>query len=446
MINLPSLESAHVKGKRVFVRCDFDVPLSQQSTINNQQLTIADDTRLVSGVSTIEYLMDQGALVIAAGHLGRPKRQLTIDNLQLTNDGRNLSLEPIAKWFAEEFPGTSVKQTHIGGFTAWKLKENFYILENLRFGSGEEENDSAFSHKLAYLADVYINEAFGSSHRAHASIVGVPKLLPHFAGFHFQKEIKILSDILDNPKKPLTFIVGGAKIETKLPLISKMHKLADYVLVGGELAEQDKVLIREQHENTPAQKAFLLIADLNSEKTDITKISLENFLQIIIKSSFKLALADLKPGQKISAFGPIGYFDFDPKNKTQNIFLAGGMGITPFHSILRYIDANQIKSKIILIASFQNRQEAVFYNEIKGIEKKNSAIKIIYSLTNEKILSSDFEKGRIDENMIKKYAQNYSASNFFIVGPPAMVESMFEIVVKLGISEEKIFKEDFSGY
>ena len=284
MINLPSLESAHVKGKRVFVRCDFDVPLSQQSTINNQQLTIADDTRLVSGVSTVEYLMDQGALVIAAGHLGRPKKQLTIDNLQLTNDGRNLSLEPIAKWFAEEFPGTSVKQTHIGGFTAWKLKENFYILENLRFGSGEEENDSAFSHKLAYLADVYINEAFGSSHRAHASIVGVPKLLPHFAGFHFQKEIKILSDILDNPKKPLTFIVGGAKIETKLPLISKMHKLADYVLVGGELAEQDKVLIREQHENTPAQKAFLLIADLNSEKSDITRISLENFLQIVAKS------------------------------------------------------------------------------------------------------------------------------------------------------------------
>ena len=175
----------------------------------------------------------------------------------------------------------------------------------------------------------------------------------------------------------------------------------------------------------------------------------KDFLTIttrIIKSSFKLALADLKPGQKISAFGPIGYFDFYPKNKTQNIFLAGGMGITPFHSILRYIDANQIKSKIILIASFQNRQEAVFYNEIKGIEKKNSAIKIIYSLTNEKKLSSDFEKGRIDENMIKKYVQNYSSSHFFIVGPPAMVESMFEIVVKLGISEEKIFKEDFSGY
>lgn len=289
--SLPSLESADVKGKRVFVRCDFDVPLSQQTTDNRQQTTIADDTRLISGISTIEYLLENGATVIAGGHLGRPGGQFQIpalpagrSNFKFQITEPQFSLKPVAKWFAQEFPGTSVKQTHIGGFSAWKLKENFYILENLRFYKEEEENDSAFVHKLAYLADVYVNEAFGSSHRSHASITGVPILLPHFAGFHFQKEIKILNSVIENPRRPFTFIVGGAKIETKLPLISRMHRFADYVLVGGELAEQGKVLIEEQHRNILEQKAMLLVADLNTDKTDITQMSLENFLQIVSRS------------------------------------------------------------------------------------------------------------------------------------------------------------------
>lgn len=271
MINLPSLESADVKNKRVFVRCDFDIPL--EVVKSTQQVAISDDTRLVSGASTIEYLLENNATVIAAGHLGRPEGY-----------DEKLSIEPIVQWFAGEFPGTDIKPTHLGGLKAWKLKENFYILENLRFDKGEEENDSSFFHKLAYLADIYVNEAFGASHRSHASIVGVASLIPHFAGFHLQKEIKILTNIIENPRKPFTFIVGGAKIETKLPLISKMHKFADYVLVGGELAEQDRVLIEEQHKNTVNQKAMLLIADLNSDKTDITQKSLENFLQIVSRS------------------------------------------------------------------------------------------------------------------------------------------------------------------
>lgn len=271
MINLPSLETADVRGKRVFVRCDFDIPL-------NGSGEIADETRLVSSISTIEYLLQEGAIVIAAGHLGRPSSA----NSKQTTD---YSLLPVARWFTEEFPGTSLNHTQIGGLKGWKLKENFYILENLRLDPGEEKNDSIFTHKLAYISDVYINEAFGSSHRNHASIIGLPNLLPHFVGFHFQKEVKILSSLIENPKRPLTIIVGGAKIETKLPLISKMHKFADYVLVGGELAQQDEVLIKVQHENIIGQKAMLLVADLNSEKSDITSVSLENFEQVISRSS-----------------------------------------------------------------------------------------------------------------------------------------------------------------
>jgi len=194
---LPSLESANVNEKRVFVRCDFDIPLTQQSTNNNQQTTI-DETRLVSSIGTIEYLLDRGATVITAGHLGRPGGQFSISNFQFSNINKELSLKPVAEWFAEEFPGSSLIKTELDGFSAWQIKRNFYILENLRFYKEEEENSSEFAVALADLADLYVNEAFGSSHRAHASIVGVPKLLPHFAGFHLSKEIKILSVLLQN--------------------------------------------------------------------------------------------------------------------------------------------------------------------------------------------------------------------------------------------------------
>lgn len=292
MIDLPSLDSLGVKGKRVIVRCDFDVPFDKEQNI-------LDETRLISSISTIEYLLEQNCTVIACGHMGRP-------------DGKDekLSLKPVADWFAEEFPGTEVKKTQLGGFLAWKIKENFYILENLRFYKEEEKNDFSFSHKLAYLGDVYVNEAFGSSHRAHSSIVGVARLLPHFAGFHFQKEIKILTNVIENPRKPFTFIIGGAKIETKLPLISKMHNFADYVLVGGELAEQTKILIEEQHKSKslPAgRQAILLVAELNEEKTNITKTSLENFLQVIPRSKC------------IIWNGPMGYIEGGFTDSTEEI-------------------------------------------------------------------------------------------------------------------------------
>lgn len=264
-MNLPSLDSANVRGKRVFVRCDFDVPLEGE--------TIADDSRLVASISTIEYLLEEGATVIAVGHLGRPEK---FDTKQ--------SLLPIVKWFAQEF-GTEPKQTHIEDLPGWKLKENLFILENLRFNPGEEANDPVFAHKLAYGVDLYVNEAFASSHRSHASIVALPQLLPHYAGFHFQKEVKVLSSLVDSPKRPLSVIVGGAKIETKLPLISKMHRFADYVLVGGELAENDKELASVAHQKLTDKKSVLLVADLTTDKEDITEHSIQNFIQIINSSA-----------------------------------------------------------------------------------------------------------------------------------------------------------------
>lgn len=267
--DLPRIQDADIKGKTVLLRADLDVPLL---AISNKPSAISDDLRLISSLETIKFLLQKASKVIVCGHLGRP------------NVGdKSLSLEIIANWFSKEFKKQPTK-VKLGVFEAWEIGEQFILLENLRFNVGEEENDLGFAKKLASLADIYVNDAFGSSHRKHSSIVGIPSLLPHFAGLHLQKEVVELSKVLENPKRPLTVIIGGAKIETKLPMISKMHHFADFVLVGGELAEHDKELISIQHEKISGQKSVVLIADLLENQKDITPHSVENFIQIIEKS------------------------------------------------------------------------------------------------------------------------------------------------------------------
>ena len=194
---------------------------------------------------------------------------------------KSLSLEPIAKWFAKQLTINNLQLTKIGEFEGWEIGPNIFLLENLRFFAGEEKNDPGFAKQLANLADIYVNEAFADSHRNHASITGVPKYLPGFAGLHLQQEIEVLSKVLEKPKRPLVVVIGGAKLETKLPLVEKMHHLADYVLVGGKIARDVKTLLKIQHEKIEGRKSALLIADLNLDETDVTPKSIENFLQII---------------------------------------------------------------------------------------------------------------------------------------------------------------------
>jgi len=283
-MQLPSLRNAEVKRKRVFLRADLDVPLSETRNSKLETRNIEDDTRLKACLPTIEYLLKQGAKIIIAGHLGRP----TGLNHEARIENHELSLRPVAEWFAKKLNHNSsfiIHDSSLGDFDGWEIGPNIFLLENLRFYEGEEANDPEFAKKLASLADIYVNEAFANSHRNHASIAGVPKYLPGFAGLHLEKEVEVLSGILKDPKRPLVMIIGGAKIETKLPLIKKMHKIADYVLVGGKLAEEVKTLLRIQHERisvgSSGRKSALLIADLNNEGTDITPKSVENFLQIL---------------------------------------------------------------------------------------------------------------------------------------------------------------------
>jgi phosphoglycerate kinase len=256
------LKDVDVKGKRVFLRLDLDVPL-----VDGQ---IDDDFRLLSAIPTIEYLLKHNAKIILAGHLGRPEG---ID--------KSLSLEPVAHWFGKRFKIQDLRFKRIGGFEGWEIDDDIFLLENLRFNSGEETNDSLFAQKLAGLADVYVNDAFAMCHRNHASIAGITKFLPHFAGLHLQKEVESLTGVMENPKRPLVVIVGGKKLETKLPLVEKMHRIADYVLVGGKIAEEAKALIKVQHEKISGRKAVLLVADSTPDNSDITDKDAENFLQII---------------------------------------------------------------------------------------------------------------------------------------------------------------------
>lgn len=269
--NLKNVQNADVRGKKVVLRVDVDVP------IENGQ--IQDESRLNAWFPTLDLLLQNGATVYLIGHLGRPKEQFTIQSSEFRADEK-FSLKPVADWIARKFESQAVEEK-INDFTGWKINDNIFLLENLRFYKEEEENNPEFAKKLSELGEVYVNDAFASAHRAHASTEGITKFLLSFAGLRILKEVEELSKVLENPNRPLAVIIGGAKIETKLPLVEKMHSFADYVLVGGEIAENDKILLKVQHEAVPDRKSVLLVADLTPELKDITPKSAENFLQVL---------------------------------------------------------------------------------------------------------------------------------------------------------------------
>lgn len=323
LMDLPYLNREGVFGKTVFLRLDLDVPLSQDGEIR-------DTSRLKAGLSTLDYLLKNKAKVIIGGHLGRPKK-----------DDTTLSLISVAKWFAANtrLPFFSLKSEDIENFKGWRINNQLFLLENLRFYEGEEKNDPEFAKKLSLLAQIYVNDAFAVCHRNNASISMLPEYLPHFAGLRLQKEIKELSGILNNPKRPLVVIIGGAKIETKLPLVEKMHGFADYVLVGGEIAQQTRILLKLQHEKIKGRKSVLLVADSNINGTDITLESMENFLQIV----------DL--GKTIIWNGPMGKIE-EKDSQKGTLELAGGIVKSKAFSIVGGGETVEFLDQINFLSKF----------------------------------------------------------------------------------------------
>ncbi len=219
-----TIEDLDLKGKRVFIRVDFNVPL-------DENLNITDDRRIRSALPTINYAIDEGAKVILASHLGRPKGK---------PDPR-YSLAPVAKRlkrllnkdviFAPDCIGPQVKNI------VDKMQPgDVVLLENLRFHEGETKNDEAFAKELASLADYYVNDAFGTAHRAHASIVGIARHLPSAAGFLLKKEIEYLKGVVNNPVRPFVAILGGAKVSGKIGVLENLESNVDKVLIGGGMA------------------------------------------------------------------------------------------------------------------------------------------------------------------------------------------------------------------
>ena len=335
--SLASLSADELSGKRVLVRVDFNVPLDADGTIS-------DDTRIRAALPTINDLTAKGARVILAAHFGRPKGEVN----------ETMRLTPVAARLAELLGKPVVKtDSCIGPDADAKVAAmadgDVVLLENVRFYAEEEKNEPGFAAQLAALADVYVNDAFGAAHRAHASTEGVTKYLsPSVAGHLMEKELQYLQGAIDEPQRPLAAIVGGSKVSSKIGVLEALIDKCDKVLIGGgmiftfykarglavgkSLVEEDKLELAKELEAKAAAKGVQLLLptdvvladafspDANTQTTAIEAIP-DGWMGLDIGpdsiKAFQAALADCKT---VIWNGPMGVFEFDK-------FAAGTNGI-----------------------------------------------------------------------------------------------------------------------
>ncbi len=222
-----TLDDLDVDGRRALVRVDFNVPLAKDAA---GRPVVADDTRIKAALGTIEELRSRGASIVLVSHLGRPEGRREED----------LSMAPVVARLRELTDATVTLAPAVVGEQVKELAEQLHagellVLENVRFEPGETSNDPALARALAELADVYVNDAFGAAHRAHASTEGVAHLLPHAAGRLLQREVSTLSKILQSPPRPLVAVIGGAKVADKIGVIDRFLQIADVVIIGGAM-------------------------------------------------------------------------------------------------------------------------------------------------------------------------------------------------------------------
>ncbi|MBI2021481.1 phosphoglycerate kinase [Candidatus Daviesbacteria bacterium] len=263
------LTASLISGKKVLLRYDIDVPVENGR--------VFEDFRLNAGLETLDFCLDHAQSVVLMGHLGRPNGK----------EDPRFSVKPVVEWFEEKFGHVELP------------KGKFHVLENLRFDPKEEEASLEFAKELSKLGSVFVNESF-AAYRPAASTTVLPKLLPHGAGFRFESEVKTLMAVRDNPVKPLVVIMGGAKIEDKLPVISEMAKIADAVLVGGKLPLE----IKQQDINVAKN---VLVAKLNESGTDIADEVVWSWNKVIGHA------------KQILWNGPLGKFEEVGNNQTKKI-------------------------------------------------------------------------------------------------------------------------------
>ena len=248
--NKKTVADVDVAGKKVLLRCDFNVPQDKKTG------AITSDKRIVAALPTIQYLLEHGAAVIACSHLGKPEpvfdkwvkkqREKGKDPAELTQEAwkkslRKLTLAPVAQRLSQLL-GRGVLFAHdvVGEDAAAKAAAlqpgQILLLENTRFEKGETKNDPEFAKKLASFADIYVSDAFGAVHRAHASTAGVAAYLPAVSGFLIEKELRVMGGALENPKRPLVAILGGSKVSSKIGVINNLLEIADTIIIGGGMA------------------------------------------------------------------------------------------------------------------------------------------------------------------------------------------------------------------
>ncbi|PAQ13571.1 phosphoglycerate kinase [Bacillaceae bacterium SAOS 7] len=325
-MNKKTIKDVDVKGKRVFCRVDFNVPMKDGK--------VTDDTRIRAALPTIQYLSEQGAKVILASHLGRPKGEVK-EELRLTPVAGRLS----------ELSGKEVKKVDeaYGETVQAEIEKmndgDLLLLENVRFYPGEEKNDPELGQAFASLADVYVNDAFGAAHRAHASTEGIAHHVPAVAGLLMEKELDVLGKALSNPERPFTAIIGGAKVKDKIDVIDHLLDKVDNLIIGGGLAytfvkaqgheigksllEEDKIDLAKQFIKKAEEKgvSFLIpidaiVADRFAEDAEAKEVAIEDIpadamgLDIGPKTS-ELYKETIQNSKLVIWNGPMGVFEMD---------------------------------------------------------------------------------------------------------------------------------------
>ena len=356
-----TIKDIDVQGKRVFLRVDFNVPLDDSGNIT-------DASRIIKELPTIKYLISHGARLIICTHLGRPKGE----------PNPRLSTIVIAKYLVGVLHCKIKFSPNAVGDEAQKMADELQdgevmVLENIRFYKEEEENSPLFANKLAQLADIYVNDAFGTAHRKHASIYGVAKLLPNAVGFLMGNEINTISSILEKPEYPFVAILGGAKVSDKLAVVHNLIKLCDTVLIGGGMAytflkakgvnigkslyeeqclEDAKSILKEAQENN---KEIILSVDhiastILSPNASVIKIPTQDIPESLVgldigKKTTKIFIKKIKQAKTIIWNGPMGVFEYEAfKNGTKKIakavaknkgktIVGGGDSIAALHAL-----------------------------------------------------------------------------------------------------------------
>lgn len=326
-MNKKNVNDIDLKGKKVIVRCDFNVPLDENGNIT-------DNRRIVGALDTIKYLLEQNAKIILVSHLGRPKGQVKPE----------FSLAPVARELSRLL-GKDVKLAKdIIGESAKSLTSNMkdgdiVLLENVRFDAREEKNDLEFAKELASMAEIYVNDAFGTAHRAHSSTAGIAEYLPAVSGFLMEKELNFLGTALENPQRPFVAILGGAKVSDKIAVIDNLLGKVDSLIIGGAMAntfikamgynvgkslcEDDKLdLAKELMEKAKLKGVKLILPidaklgkefnkDTESQIVDIVNVPDDWSIFDVGPKTIDLYKSELENAKTIVWNGPVGLFEFD---------------------------------------------------------------------------------------------------------------------------------------